>query len=305
VVRGVDVPSTFVPLNIGEPVFRLPRRNGCLCAGNIQETGVTLDATVPATLYAPSLGPFSTCLKSVPHRGPSAHFSLKFTGERGAALVTRYPTYSEDIDAQFKLAFETYTINHYDSWVKFAHHMGYGTDVQPVLVTGLDFTKDLAMLAYSNGKFSLEANLVVDSRTLSASTSIRVTGNGSCSAHYHQWPTPWSEQPEDFPPVHQIAPPRDFNRCVFIRYNTGVRRMWQLQIMKAGAGPHDLGPGDNRGGAFPELTVQSDVEAATGDDGNWARGQSGPTTGNASSEPVTVTSNTSYVWMLVMSFCFY
>ena len=32
------------------------------------------------------------------------------------------------------------------------------------------------------------------------------------------------------------------------------------KVIRAGAGPHDLGPGDNAGGAFPELAVQPDVE---------------------------------------------
>jgi hypothetical protein len=46
---------------------------------------------------------------------------------------------------------------------------------------------------------------------------------------------------------------------------------WRMAIfpkmIRAGAGPHDLGSGDNIGGVFPELTVQSDVERTTADNG--------------------------------------
>ena len=38
------------------------------------------------------------------------------------------------------------------------------------------------------------------------------------------------------------------------------------KVIRAGAGPHDLGSGENREGAFPELTVQSKSEPAMTDD---------------------------------------
>ena len=64
--------------------------------------------------------------------------------------------------------------------------------------------------------------------------------------------------------------------------------------MRAGAGPHDLGPGDNSGDAFPELVVQSDVEPVTSVDedlgGEWA-----PDADDAGPEPDFLIRNTPWV----------
>ena len=66
--------------------------------------------------------------------------------------------------------------------------------------------------------------------------------------------------------------------------------------MKAAAGPHDLGPGDNSGDTFPELTTQSDVECtASGDEdfeGQWGSDM------DDNSEPDVVVRNTPYVRFL-------
>ena len=69
--------------------------------------------------------------------------------------MTRYPTYRED--ALLESVFEKYIKRHYEAWVAFARREGYGDDVQPVLVSGLDMTRDFALLAYSNEGASLEA----------------------------------------------------------------------------------------------------------------------------------------------------
>ena len=69
------------------------------------------------------------------------------------------------------------------------------------------------------------------------------------------------------------------------------------KVIRAGAGPHDLGPGDNTGGAFPELIVQSDAEATTSDDEGHGR-QWAPTADDINPQPDTVIRNTPYVWFL-------
>ena len=38
------------------------------------------------------------------------------------------------------------------------------------------------------------------------------------------------------------------------------------KVIKAAAGPHDLGSGNNHDGTFPELTVQSNLDSDTGSD---------------------------------------
>src|ERR1700753_976599 len=77
----------------------------------------------------------------------SSTVSFELTGGHGAALVTKHSTYREDV--QLAGAFEEYTREHYASWVTFARETGHG-DINPVLVTDVDGTKDFAMLCYSN-----------------------------------------------------------------------------------------------------------------------------------------------------------
>lgn len=73
------------------------------------------------------------------------------------------------------------------------------------------------------------------------------------------------------------------------------------KVIRAGAGPHDLGPGDNTGDTLPELMVQSEAEATLSDDddhvGRWT-----PTTDDIGPQPDAVVRNTPYVWSLSCAF---
>ena len=212
---GVDAPRSFVPLTINGTSFRVPRKAGRLSSRLVQE----IEVKVSATGYVRSLRPSPTCLRNVPCRTSEPHpqFSLKLAGKRGAALVTRYPTYIED--AKFKDKFREYANLHYGSWAEFAYEAGHGRHIRPFLVYGVDMTKDFAMTAYSKGNASLEADLVIDLPVVAASASIRATQRASHSVHSHQWPIEWSEQAMDIPP-EQMQPPGGFDYCVFIRYYT-------------------------------------------------------------------------------------
>ena len=68
------------------------------------------------------------------------------------------------------------------------------------------------------------------------------------------------------------------------------------KVIRAGAGPHDLGPGDNTGGAFPELMVQSDAELMTSDEEDYGE-QWALVTDDTGLRPDTVIRNTPYVWL--------
>jgi len=214
------------------------------------------------------------CLINIPPRPlePGASFSFELTGNRGAALVMKYPTYRGD--ALRESAFEKYTKRHYESWVAFARHKEYGNDVHPVLVSGFDMTRDFAMVAYSNESTSLESDLTIAIPMLaSASASVWGTWRTKCSPHTNYGPQqcilPLTDQAIDFPSSQSDARsiPDEFNQCVFVRYYTMRSRKWMFpKVIRAGAGPHDLGSGENREGAFPELTVQSKSEPAMTDD---------------------------------------
>ena len=234
---------------------------------------------------------------------PGAHFSFKLTGNHGAALKTRYPTYVED--AQFKATFESYVKRHYESWVTFARDKEYGNDVKPLLVSGFDMTRDYAMLAYSNKGISLEAGVEINSLMFaSASASITVTRHTECSPHFKCGPEPWglprireaidlpSSGSSEFNTADPRATPNEFNQCVFIRYYTARSRKWMPpKVFRAGAGPQDLGSGDNIGDTFPELTVHSGAETTTNDEEHLG-GQSDVTTDGTGSEPFVVVPNT-------------
>jgi len=70
------------------------------------------------------------------------------------------------------------------------------------------------------------------------------------------------------------------------------------KVIRAGAGPDDLGSGDNRGDTFPELTARSDAEPTMNSDEDLV-GRSNLTTDDiAGSEPVVVVRNTPDVWFL-------
>ena len=193
-----------------------------------------------------------------------ASFSFELTGKRGAALVTRHKTYNED--ALMKGAFEQYTKKHYESWVSFSRDKQYGDDVKPVLVTGVDITKDFAMVAYSDEgtSTSLEGDL--------ANISVPMFGS-----NWGTWRASGLTVHRNFGPQQRLPPSLaqamgspsrsrtsrtnsdDDIQCVFVRYCTMRMRMGFIpKVMRAAAGPHDLGSGQNHDSTFPELTARSD-----------------------------------------------
>ena len=84
---------------------------------------------------------------------PCSSIRFRFAEAQGAALVTKYQTYGEDVQEVGK--FEKYVKENHASWVEFARNAGYG-NVNPVLVTGVDRTKDFAMMCYSGYDHGLE-----------------------------------------------------------------------------------------------------------------------------------------------------
>ena len=273
---GHDVPDTFKQLIIGTPVFGQPRLPGCLRTDTVREFGASVDATVSPTVYVPSRVQTSTCFEDTPSRPLElgASFSFELTGNRGAALVTKYPTYREDTLLESALA--RYTKRHYKSWVKFARDKQYGDDIQPVLVSGFDMTGDFAMVAYSHGGTSLEADLTIAVPALgSASASLWGTWRTRCTPHTNCGPQVCNPPPHvgaiEFPSAAATAGeiPGEFNQCVFIRYYTmrSRKRMPMFpEVIRAGAGPHDLGSGENEGSTFPALVVQSDDDFPMSDE---------------------------------------
>ena len=54
-----------------------------------------------------------------------------------------------------------YINKHYESWVDFAREQDHGEDIKPVLVTGVDLTKEFAAIAYSDNRTHMECEFSV------------------------------------------------------------------------------------------------------------------------------------------------
>ena len=179
-------------------------------------------------------------------------------------MVTKFPTYREDI--QHRSVFEEYTKKHYDSWVKFSFK--HGSDVKPVIIAGVDMTRDFAMIAYANNSAQLSSEFTI-SVPLAASASASVWGTWRTDGLIHTncgpqvcTPPPSSDTSVLLPagPARADTIHTEYNQCVFIRYYTVRKRALMFpKVIKGAAGPHDLGPGNNRGETFPELVVQSNL----------------------------------------------
>ena len=195
---------------------------------------------------------------------PGANFSFELNGNCGAALATKRQTFIEY--ASLLGNFYKYASLHHKSWVKFARDKGYEDGVRPVLIYGVDLTEEFAMTAYSYKNISLDAGLTADVPSLtSISASLWCTWHTICTPHMNHGPqerTPPSLEPAADPSpsreTQERATPGSFCQSVFVRYYTSQRGF--PKVIRAGAGPHDLGPGDNAGGTFPELVVRSGPE---------------------------------------------
>ena len=198
---------------------------------------------------------------------PGVSISFELTEKQGAALVTKYRTYREDVERES--IFEAYTKRHYDSWVKFAHDTGHGDDVKPVLVTGVDMTRDFAMMAYSSGDTSIASEFTISVPTVgSASASAWGIWRTEGLVHTNCGPQlccpPSSTQTTDPAPSGDgdtETVPDEYNQCVFVRYYTMRKRALVFPtVIRAAAGPHDLGPGDRNNEELLEVETQSDSD---------------------------------------------
>ena len=231
-------------------------------------------------------------------------FSFELTGDRGAALVTRHQTCPEDTGLE--TAFDTYTKRHYKSWVEFARRKGHGNDIHPVLVSGFDMTRDFSTVVYSNKDDTLASN---DTKATPMFACISPPFLGTWRSRFPVHTNAGPQQRSPHPRGRDVCTPpsqlggagsatNESDQCVFIRYYTmRWRKLLPMfpKVIRAGAGPHDLGSGDNRGDALPELAAQYDGEHTESGDEDLGR-QWDPTTDDTSSGPNIVVR---YVWFLL------
>jgi hypothetical protein len=199
---------------------------------------------------------------------PGAEITFELTRNQGAALVTKHPTYRED--AERELTFENYIKKHYQSWVDFSRERGHGRDIRPVLVTGVDLTREYAAVAYSDNRARMECKFSVPAI---ASTSASVWGSWHTEGLVHASCGPYlvhttqGNRRARENPALESAVSDGSNQCVFIRYYTLRRRMFIPMVIKAGAGPHQLPKSDPRDDNTGEGELQpSSDDESTEDD---------------------------------------
>ena len=268
---GVDVPLTFKPLAVG-PIFNTqPRLPGCISTNAVRETRVRVPPSASPVPYVCSVtfafSSTSDLCSSVLEPGFSISFQL--TEDQGAALVTKYQAYREDI--QRERTFEEYTKENYDSWVAFARETGHGNDIKPVLVTGVDMTRDFAMMSHSNSDVNLTSEFTTSvPGVASAWGTWRTTGSvhTNCGPQLCRPPSP--TQTTDSAPSgnsHTETISDEYNQCVFVRYYTVRKRLGIPRVIRAAAGPHDLSPGGSDDeGSLLEAQYDSDPRSDSDSD---------------------------------------
>ena len=183
---------------------------------------------------------------------PDSSISFRLTGDQGATLLTKHPIFREDI--QLERTFKEYAKEHYDSWVTFARDRGHPDDIKPVLVTGVDMTRDFAMMTYSKDDDDLTVEFTISAPGIASPWGAWRTPGvvyTNCGPQPRRSPTDDSRMGADSD---------EYNQCVFVRYYTMRKRLWIPKVIKAGAGPHNLGPGspDSGGGSPFETQPNSD-----------------------------------------------
>jgi len=246
--------------------------------------------------------PYVRSVRSVPSKTsdvcpsllePGSSISFQLAGNQGAALLTKHSTYREDV--QRERTFEEYMKEHYDSWVAFARERGHPGDVKPVLVTGVDMSRDFAMLSYSNDDDDLRAQFTAsDPGVVSPWGTWDIPGvvDTNCGPQLCRPPSDSS---------HMGTISDEYDQCLFVRYYTMRRRFGIPRVIRAAAGPHDLGEGghsddESSFGVECNSDTSSNIASSLFDDG---RDDGRSSVASTDSEPDAVVHNTTPVGSLL------
>ena len=263
---GIDVPLTFKRLDVGQIFRTQPRLPGHLFTDGVRETRVRLPPSASPAPYVRPVPPVPSNISGARPRmlEPGSSISFQLTENQGAALVTKYLTHREDI--QLAGNFEKYVKDHYDSWVTLARDSGHGNDIRPVLVTGVDMTRDFAMMSYLGNGVNLTSEFTTSAPGVgSVWGTWRTTGlvHTNCGPHmcYSPSPTQTTDPVLSGNSDAETVSDED-NQCVFVRYYTVRKRLGIPRVIRAAAGPHDLGPGGHDNGESP-LEEQWDSDSGS------------------------------------------
>jgi hypothetical protein len=183
---------------------------------------------------------------------PGVTLSFNARSEAGALLMTKHQTFSEDM--KLHRTFKRQFLKHYRAWVAFAQDQGHDVELEDlILVTGLDVTKDFAMLAFANDSGDFDINFQVGASQY-ATGSVGAWGSWRVANSAHE---NWGPQ-ETAPPgtiraasalrtitsageSSNAIPNDEYRQCVFIR-GYRIRRRFGVwpQVQNAAADPQDL-----------------------------------------------------------------
>ena len=175
--------------------------------------------------------------------------------------MTKYPTLREDI--QRAGAPKKYIKKHYSSWVEFANEKDHGDDIKLVLVTGVDRTRDFAMMSYSKNHDDDDLICKFSPAVGDTSTSVwgtwDITGfvRTNCGPKGYFSPPPTqvvSSTPSGSGTTGAISD--EYNQCVFVRY-WYMRKWIGIRTLRAAAGPHNPNVEDRKGKGLSEMESQS------------------------------------------------
>lgn len=221
-------------------------------------------------------------------KNSASSISFELTGEKGAILLAKDPIRRKN--ARRQGAFAAYVKKHHDSWVAFARKNGYGSDVDPVLISGVDRTNDWAMLCYSNH------DGVSKCKFITSVPPVPLWGTWDKPGYVHAKSGPPSCRPSS---SNAETVSDEYSQCVFIRYWTKRKKSWVPKIMKAAAGPHNLGrkgrdsEGSPLGACYDSDSASVSDSASGSSDG--CRDHDGSSLTSVDTESDIVTNNTTAV----------
>jgi hypothetical protein len=200
-----------------------------------------------------------------------AEFAFNASRSAGACLITRFKTISKDAEfvGHLRLSF----LRNYKSWLAFAQERDPDIQLSDLrLVTGIDLTKDWAMLAYSENNNDFTASFQVSDPAQAGSAGLSAWGSWKASTSVHNNWGPQEVDEESDGGRQPVTDSQDsagqsasgFTQCVFYRgyrmRTRGLGKLWP-DVMKAAAGPEDLGSGERspeHGGPVPSFDYCDD-----------------------------------------------
>ena len=181
--------------------------------------------------------------------------------------MTKYRTYTEDAQREGNLT--KYAKEHHASWINFAREAGHGDDISPVLVTGVDRTRDFAMMTYSNDDDDMTSEFTTSASEVASTFAWgtwRTTGFVFTNCGPQLCCPPSSTQAVNL----MLSEDNDagsnedqYNQCIFVRYYTVRRRLGIPKVIKAGAGPHDPGTESREDRELPKVEVRSPSDSGS------------------------------------------